>query len=89
MRSDAGAALSGKEEECRNEGEVDDDAHGDVDADAPAICVHFVRDAGVNDAVDAVVGDGDGADGDIRSIGIKTTSYTASFTPAATGQCGC
>ena len=85
MRSDAGAMLSGKEEEeCRNEGGVDD-ADGDVDAaDAPALRVHFVRDARANDAVDAVVGDGDEADGKIRIIGIKTTSDTASFTPAAT-----
>ena len=35
---------------------MDDDADGDVDAEvAPALCVHFVRDAGVNDAVEVVV----------------------------------
>ena len=39
------------------------------------------------DAVEVVVGDGDEADGDIRIIGLKTTSYTASFTPAATTTC--
>ena len=41
-------------------------------------------DAGVDDAVDDLVGDGAEAGGEIRTIGINSTSGTASSTPAAT-----
>ncbi len=53
-----------------NECEVEDDADGDVDPDnARAIYVDDVGDAGVDDALENAVGDGDEADGDIRIIG--------------------
>ena len=45
--------------------------------------VYIVGDAGVDDAANDVVGDGDEADGSIRIIGVQTASCTASSAAAA------
>ena len=79
-----------------HEGQVDDDADGEADAaatagnnevdaeDARAVPVALDVAAALDAAVEDVVADGDEADGDIRIIGIPTTSPTAASRAAAT-----